>query len=504
MQLYQRVIYEKLSSIINIYNPLQNHIIAIFFVLMPLNINIFAIFFHLVKLEAMIYTGETTSSNEINGSPRIHLYKQRWFMLLIFSMTTFSNAAVFATVRAMDVRVSKYYSIDPDIVNWLENSYILIYVITALPSAYLITKIGLRAAIITASSITTVATCLHFAGCARNGFPFVIAGQIIGAFGVGYILNIPPKIAAEWFGSREQGKAVSIGIFMNFAGTAASVLQASEMVRETSDVNEIGKEIFRLYLSQLIFVTANLVIVYFFFESKPLLPPSYSAALSRNESMADEISFFKSLKMLAGTRHFQYLLHGFCSYFAMCLVFWKCKNLLLKNILSQSNIQWLGFTYVTCGVIGVAISGIINDKFQCYRKLSITIVLGALLSWVGIVILFLFTKFEVAYFLVCGIAGLSSFAFISHGIVQAMEMTYPVPETTVGAIMFGVVELYNFVFVLVLGLFLDNDKIKLVLYVGAGVYFVAFLLVSITKGKLKRQEVERTYSEDILEYQFFT
>ena len=120
------------------------------------------------------------------------------------------------------------------------------YVVTALPFAYFMTKIGLRTTVIIAASINAVAGCLHFAGCSRNGFPFVIAGQIVGPLAVRYILYVPPKLAAEWFSNNEQSKATSIGTFANTAGTAISFLPSSQMVPD-SDMSKVGKEIFIFY-----------------------------------------------------------------------------------------------------------------------------------------------------------------------------------------------------------------------------------------------------------------
>lgn len=432
-------------------------------------------------------------SSDINAIPKVHLYKRRWFMLLMFSMTTLSNAALFATVGAINSIASKYYNVGPDIVNWLGNSFILIYVLTALPSAYFMTKIGLRTTVIIAASINAVASCLHFAGCSRNGFPFVIAGQIVGAFAVGYILNVPPKLAAEWFSNNEQSKATSIGTFANIAGTAVSFLQSSQMVPDSDDMNKVGKGIFMLYLSQLLFMVTTVVLLYLFFENKPLLPPTYSSVVTRKDSVSEEISFLKTLKMLAKNKDFQLLLHGFSFYFGMYVLTLVCLDQLLKDNLSQSYIGWIGFTYESCGIFGIFMSGVVVDKFKCFRLLSIAITLCALLSWVGITVLLLYSKYELAYFLVFGVAGIFSMAFMSHGVVQAMQMTYPLSESTTGAVMFCIAELYAFVFVLVLGHLVDQGRVSLVLYIGSGLYFVAFFLVCITKVRLKRQEGEEDF-----------
>ena len=133
----------------------------------------------------------------------------------------------------------------------------------------------------------------------------------------------------------------------------------------------------------------------------------------------------------------------------------------MKDNLSQSNIGWVGFTYKCCGIFGIFMSGVIVDKFKCFCQLSIAITLCALLSWVGITVLLLHSKYELAYFLVFGVTGIFSMAFTSHGVVQAMQMTYPLSKSTTGAVMFGVGELYAFAFVLVLGHLIDQGRVYL-------------------------------------------
>ena len=432
---------------------------------------------------------DTVNTADGDSTVEIHLYKRRWFMLFMFSMISLSNAALFTTVGAINSIASKYYDVDPDTVNWVGNSFILIYILTALPSAYFMTRVGLRVSVIIAASINSVAGCLHFAGCFRNGFPLVIAGQMIGAFAVGYILNVPPKLAAEWFSNSEQSKATSIGTFANIGGAAVGFLQPTHMVPDSSDMKEVGQGIFQLYLSQLVFMIVILILVYFFFESKPLLPPTYSV-VSKNVSGIEKTAFLKTLKILVKSKDFQFHLHGFGLYFGIYVLTLICMNQLLKDSLSETNIGGVGFTFETCGMFGIAISGIINDKFKCYRSLSILIVLGALLSWVGITALLLFTKYELAYFIVFGVAGVFFLAFMSHSIVQVAEMTYPIPESTTGAVMFNVANMYAFIFILVLGPLVDQGNIKLVLYIGIAIYFLSFFLVVLTKVELKRQKVE--------------
>ena len=70
--------------------------------------------------------------------------------------------------------------------------------------------------------------------------------------------------------------------------------------------------------------------------------------------------------MLARNKDLQLLLHGFSFYLGMYVLTLVCLDQLLKDNLSQSNIGWIGFTYVSCEIFGIFVSGVIVNKFKCF------------------------------------------------------------------------------------------------------------------------------------------
>ena len=144
--------------------------------------------------------------------------------------------------------------------------------------------------------------------------------------------------------------------------------------------------------------------------------------------------------MLARNKDLQLLLHGFSFYLGMYVLTLVCLDQLLKDNLSQSNIGWIGFTYVSCEIFGIFVSGVIVNKFKCFCLLSIAITFCALLSWVGITVLLLYFKVRacILFGIWCGWNFFYGFHIASH-----FTFHISLSESTTGAIMFGVGELHT-------------------------------------------------------------
>ena len=123
---------------------------------------------------------------------QIILYKRRWFMLFIFSLNAIGNTINFSTIAAINDVACVYYRVSPESVNWIPNLFLLVYTLVGLPSAYLINILGLRRSLIIGSSLNAACCCLHFAGSGRDGFLFVILGNVCAALAVGVVLQVQP------------------------------------------------------------------------------------------------------------------------------------------------------------------------------------------------------------------------------------------------------------------------------------------------------------------------
>ena len=424
----------------------------------------------------------------------LKLYKRRWLMLFIFSMNSLANACLFSTISAINDIAAAYYRVNPSIIDWLPNSFLLIYIFISLPSAYFLTSWGLRVSVIVGSTLNAIATCLHFAGWQRNGFHLVMSGQIISAISVGAILQVPPRLSTVWFGTNEHAKATSIAVFCNILGVGIGFLQPTHMVKASANMDIVGDGMFRLYLSQMIFVLVCLLLVYLFFEEKPPLPPSYAGAFTDVKSRGSNVpAFWDSIKMLVTDVNFNLLTHGYGLYFGMYCFFCVVLNEMVKAKVEESNIGWMGFSADFFGILGVIIGGYIADKYKCYRFLSMAMVFGALIAWVAFTFTLMHTNSSLGMFVAFCVVGFLGIPYFATGIEQAVEMTYPIPEGTSSAIILLVGNLYGFVFILFLGAWVDKGKLVIVCYITIGIYCLSFFFICVTRTKLKREDAEKLH-----------
>ena len=84
------------------------------------------------------------------------IYKRRWFMLFIFSLNCIGNAINFTSIAGINDIASIYYNVRPEVLNWIPNSFLLVYVFIGLPSAYIISSLGLRVSLILGSSLNAI------------------------------------------------------------------------------------------------------------------------------------------------------------------------------------------------------------------------------------------------------------------------------------------------------------------------------------------------------------
>ena len=276
-------------------------------------------------------------------------------MLFVFSLNCIGNAVSFTSIAGIADIACVYYNVEAHVLNWIPNSFLLIYVFISLPSAYIISSLGLRRSLIIGSSLNAITCSLHFAGSHREGFPFVMVGQLFAAVGVGAVLQIPGKLATVWFGFNEHATATSIGYLVNILGMAVGYLQSSQMVPNTPhDLVAVGKGILYMNIIQLVFVLVTLVLTYAAFRSRPPMAPS-NLLTSVNEG--DKVpSFITCLRILVEDRDFNLYAQCFGLIFG---IFCYC-SIVLNEMLSfkmlESEIGWMGFTCNMFGIVGMLVS----------------------------------------------------------------------------------------------------------------------------------------------------
>lgn len=435
-------------------------------------------------------------SVNINFEPKLKVYKRRWLILFIFSCISFANGVLYTCIVSINDIISRYYKVREEQVDWAGNIFPFAYIFMALPSAYMMTSLGLRSLVIIGASLNAIGTCLHFAGVFGNGYKFIMGGQAAAAISFPTILQVPVRLSTVWFPENEHAKATSIAMVANVFGLGIGFLQPSYMVPDVSDTDNVYGGLFKLYISHMVFVLVCLLLVYLFFKERPPLPPSYAAVASNfqkvdeSENEAESPSMIESIKMLSTNKNFLVLAQAYALYFGLYLFYVTCLNDMVSHLVEEVYIGWMGFSADVAAIIGILICSVIIDKFHTYQLCSLTLTFGVLISWTMFALSIVRWKSTIALFVTYGLVSLFGAPFFVVGIEYAAEITYPISESMSSAIILLLGNLYGFLMVLFFGSWIEKGHLALSAYFVIGVYATCFLLVFFVKENLNRHNAE--------------
>ena len=219
--------------------------------------------------------------NESTAHP-IQVYKFRWVILTIYSITAFSNTLVWLSLFTISDATCAFYKIDTYKLLWSSNAFTFMQVIIAIPASFLPSKLGLRPTMVLAAAINAIGACIMIAGTHRDGFLFFIFGQTVIAIAASILPQLAPEVSAVWFPKNEHALSTSIGIILGNAGAAIGFLQPALLIKNVDvkkDVGYVGEKLKQLIYSQAALCILLLICVIAVFKNKPKRPPSMSQAI---------------------------------------------------------------------------------------------------------------------------------------------------------------------------------------------------------------------------------
>ena len=128
----------------------------------------------------------------------------------------------------------------------------------------------------------------------------------------------------------------------------------------------------------------------------------------------------------------------------------------------------------------------IFPRYKCYKKMSMFLVIGGTLDWIGFTLVFLFTDRTSLMFVLYTMFGFFVIPLQSVGVEQGSVTTYPVPEEISAGLMLVLGNFYGFVMVLCFGGWIAGGRSALVCWVNVGVLCVACVCVCWSKVVVKR------------------
>ena len=151
------------------------------------------------------------------------VFLRRWFMVLLFATYSLSNAYQWIHLNIIANVVQRYYNASLPgsdfqqqvAINWLSMIYMLAYIPLIFPTTWLLDKKGLRIVSILATLLNCLGAWIKCCAVGQDRFAVLMFGQTVCAIAQVFILGIPARLAAVWFGPNEVSTATAIGVFGN-------------------------------------------------------------------------------------------------------------------------------------------------------------------------------------------------------------------------------------------------------------------------------------------------
>lgn len=373
------------------------------------------------------------------------LYKRRWLILGIFVFYSASNAMQWIQFSIIANTVAEYYKVSTFAIDMTSMIFMITYIPFIFPASYLLDKFGLRFAAIFGAVGTAAGSWIKVFSAVPDRFWIAFFGHSLVAVSQTFILSVPARLAAVWFGPDQVSSACSIGVFGNQLGIAIGFLFPPMLVPESKDPEVVGQGLRLMFYIVAGFTSVILALILIFFKAEPPLPPSPAQAVQREAE--DSENFFQSVKRLMSNIGYLILL---LSYAINVGIFYAISTL-LSQILekhyenSSMDAGRIGLTIVCAGMLGSVMCGVVLDKTHKFKETTLGVYLFSLIG----MIIFTFTldcgKIYVVY-ITAGLLGFFMTGYLPVGFEFAAELTYPEPEGTSAGLLNAMTQVFGIAF----------------------------------------------------------
>nr|XP_026693930.1 feline leukemia virus subgroup C receptor-related protein 2-like isoform X1 [Ciona intestinalis]XP_026693931.1 feline leukemia virus subgroup C receptor-related protein 2-like isoform X1 [Ciona intestinalis] len=427
------------------------------------------------------------------------VYRRRWFMLLLFSLYSGTNAFQWIHYSIISNIITRFYGVAITTTDWLSMVFMLCYIPLIFPVTWLLDRKGLRVIAILGSTLNALGALIKVASAEPHLFAVTMLGQTICSIAQVFILGMPSKVAATWFGPKEVSTACSIAVFGNQVGVALGFLLPPLIVPDSNDNEVVSIHLRYLFIGTAAVTTALALLVIVFFRKQPTLPPSKAQALFRASNEQQNESYIASVKQLIFSTPSLLLI---ISYGVNTGSFYAISTLLNQEILNfyPDNIVeagQIGLTMVLAGIVGSVVCGVWLDRTRIYKMTTVGIYVSTLLFMVLYTATLNLGQLWIV-FIASGALGFTMTGYLPIGFEFAAELTYPVSEGTSSGLLNASAQIFGIVFTLCMGQLIPASSV-----LGANLFICATLLIgsiitATIKENLKRQAANRTVqTEDI-------
>jgi FLVCR family feline leukemia virus subgroup C receptor-related protein len=359
--------------------------------------------------------------------------KKRYLILFLFSLYSMSNAFQWIEYAIITNVISDFYSVSNLAVNWTSVIYMALYIPGIVPASWLLNRKGLRFCVLLGSFGTCLGAWIKCLSISPDRFWLTMIGQTVVASSQLFILNIPPRLAAVWFGAKEVSSATSFGVFGNQVGIALGFVLPPLLFRGDDHSKEfVAKGLSVMFFTVAIICTALLFLKLLFFDDTPRIPPSTAAAKAQDElEQGGGQSYPSILKSLFTNRNYNLL---FLTYGLNVGVFYAIStvlNQLVELRFPGHSVEagFMGLIITVSGVFGSIVCGIILDKTHRFKATTLLVYVFSLVGMIAFSYALTLTQIWPLFF-VSGLLGFFMTGYLPIGFEFAAEISYPNPEGT--------------------------------------------------------------------------
>ena len=363
----------------------------------------------------------------VTGPQSFRVYGYRWIVLLSFMFIVGMNQLLWITFAPITCAAAQFYHTSDLVIGLLSMSFMAIYIVLVIPSAWMIDTLGFRTAVGIGAVLTALFALTR--GLFATSFPLVLASQIGIAMGQPLVVGAVTKVAATWFPVRERATASGLGTLAVYLGVLVGMIITPALALKYG--------IASMLLIYGIVTVVSALCFFVFAKAKPATPPCPAGQDVR-------VLMFDGLKQMLRQRDFLLLL----AIFFVGLGMFNGVSTWIEDIVrprgfSISQAGLLGGLMLIGGIIGAVILPLLSDKSRRRKPYIILSLCGLIPGLAGM-------TFATSYWLLLVSGFLFGFFLLSSGPIGfqfGAELTHPAPEGTSNSLLLVMGQISGIIFI---------------------------------------------------------
>jgi len=358
------------------------------------------------------------------GKETFKVYRYRWLVLLAFVPIACMTQVFWITFAPITSAAAEFYHKSDLMIGLLSMSFMVVYILVVLPSAWAIDTWGFRTAVGIGAVLTAVFGLTR--GIFASNFTLVFLSQIGLAIGQPLVIGSITKIAARWFPVKERATASGFGTLALYLGPLVAMLLTPFLVLRVG--------ISRMLLDYGIASAAAAVIFLLIAREHPPTPAGQD----------ERVLMFAGLKSMLRQRDFLFLL----ILFFVGLGIFNGVSTWIEDIIRPrgftiSQAGMLGGLMLIGGILGAIIIPLFSDKLRRRKPFILLALIGLIPGLIGM-------TYSTGYWLLLVSGFIFGFFLLSAGPIgfqYGAEITRPAPEGTSNSLLIVMGQISGIVFI---------------------------------------------------------